>query len=1145
MKFRFTLICFLVCVVSVSLAQKSGSGNFADNSILSSGQWYKIGTIIQGVHCLTYADIVQMGVSGPLSSADFRLFGNGGAMLPESNAAFRYDDLAENPVMVDDGGDGYLNEGDRILFYGQNTVSWSYNSAFQRFDRTINLYADTVYYFFTFDHGPGKRIQTYPQISLPADTIISTFDEHLYHERDSVNLLRSGKQWYGEVFNDLETKTFNFIMTDVSPSDPLSIRINMAVSSIQKSVVTSAVDGVVHSSDTILPIDGNVNSDYAKPKTISLSVFPQEDTVVVSISYNKPQTSSVAWLNCIDLSGVRNLIYRGGQLNFRNVATSGQAVSRFDVTTTAVIPEIWNITDFMEISAMPVAVNGTVCSVTAYTDSLLEFVAFDDSDLLHPILLGATANQNLHGLSQAELVAVTHPDFLNQANTLADFHRATDGMMVAVATTEQIYNEFSSGKPDPAAIRDFLRMFYERGQSDSVHRIKYVLLMGDGSYDMKNRLKANTNFVPSWQTNNSLVPTSSYVSDDFFTMLDPQEGENLVGNLDIGAGRFPVTTSQEAAVVVEKCIRYGTREDFIPDSYETGTVSNFDPWRNVITFIADDEDINLHLKQAEKLVTLVDSITKNYNINKIYLDAYKQINTPFGTKYPEVNEAIDKQVAKGTLMINYTGHGGETGLASENVLTMDEIEQYTNYYNLPIFVTATCEFSRYDNPAFLSAGEKLLLSQKGGSIALFSTTRVAYAHSNEIVNRNLLKTAFIPVSGDRVRFGDMIRKAKNLCAAGVYMQNFTLLGDPALAFAVPEYQVITDFCGIDTASANDTLFNNSVVTVRGHIADADSVWQPDFNGKLFPLVFDKPVLCQTLANDPGASQVRDFYIQQNEIYRGNVTVTNGTFEFSFFVPRDISFSDGFGKISYYAKSLNHDAVGVLDSLKLFNDGNNESDDITGPAIDAFMETLSFVDGDKTSSQPLMLLHLWDTSGINSYNIGIGHEITAVLDDDFNNPICLNDYFLQEADNYAAGSITYRFNTLAYGAHKIIVKAFDLLNNSSETEIHFYVEPPADAGFGKVYNYPDPFYDYTTFYIEHNMSLAEMQVKIHVFDITGRLSAEIDFEIPAGQYLPTEWRWNGCNQHGEPLSKGLYSYTVTLTDNNGKQKRCSDKLIILK
>jgi len=1145
MKFRFVLICILTCIVCVSNAQKSGNGNFAVNSVLSSGQWFKIGIIQQGVHCLTYADMVQLGVSEPFSSADFRLYGNGGAMLPESNASFRYDDLMENPVMVYDGGDGYINAGDSILFYGQNTVSWKYNAALQRFERAINLYADTAYYFFTFDQGPGKRIQTYPQISQPEDTIVSTFDEHLFHEQDSVNLLRSGKQWYGEVFNDLETKDFSFPMTDVVSSNPLSISINMAVSSIQKSVVTSFVDGVVNSTDTILPIDGNVNSDYAKPKTISLSVLPQGDTITVSISYNKPQSSSVAWLNSIDLTGTRALTYRGRQMHFRNAGTAGKAVSRFGMTTTTVPPDIWNITDYMEIATMPLDINGGTCSVTAYTDSVLEFVAFDENNLLHPILLGSIPNQNLHGMPQAELVVVTHPDFLNEANTLADFHRTADGMMVAVATTTQIYNEFSSGKPDPAAIRDFLRMFYERAQTDSLHRIKYVLLMGDGSYDMKNRLKANTNFIPAWQTNNSLVPTSSYVSDDFFTMLDPQEGENLAGNLDIGAGRFPVTSSQEAAVIVEKCIRYGTREDFIPDSYETGRVSNFDPWRNALTFIADDEDINLHLKQAEKLVTLVDSITKNFNIDKIYLDAYKQINTPFGTKYPEVNQVIDKQIAKGTLMVNYTGHGGETGLASENVLTMDEIEQYANYHNLPIFVTATCEFSRYDNPAFLSAGEKLLLNQKGGSIALFSTTRVAYAHSNEIVNRNLLKTAFVPVSGEKVRFGDMIRKAKNLCAAGVYMQNFTLLGDPALAFAIPDYKVITNFCGMDPASANDTLFNGNVVTVRGYIADEDSVIQQDFNGKLYPIVYDKPVLCHTLANDPGASLIKDFYLQQSEIYRGNVTVTNGMFEFSFFVPRDISFSDGFGKISYYAKSHFHDATGVLDSLKLFNNGTNESADITGPAVAANMESLSFVDGDKTSSQPLMLLYLRDTSGINCFNIGIGHEITAVLDDDYDNPICLNDYFVQKADNYTAGSITYRFNTLSYGAHKISIKAFDLLNNSSETEINFYVEPPADAGFGRVYNYPDPFYDYTNFYIEHNMSLDEMQAKIAVFDITGRLSAEIDFKIPAGCYQPTTYRWNARNLNGEPLSKGLYSYTVTLTDKNGKQKRCPDKMIILK
>jgi len=1142
-----SLIIFLLFIFSFSVfAQNPAKDNYAANSMLASGKWYKIATVQHGVYRLAYSDLIQLGVTEPISSSEFRLFGNGGDMLPESNSAFRFDDLMENPVLVQDGGDGYINNGDYILFYGQSTDRWNFKSLTKTFEHQLNYYSDTVYYFITLDHGAGKRIQAFPQITLSPDTIVDKFNEHLFHELDSINLLKSGKQWYGEVFNDVLEKDFMFLLPDISHADSVHARIHVAVRSILKSVVNSGIGGSMIPSDSINPIDGNVNSDYAKSTMLNLSILPQSDTVILKLSYSKPEASSVAWLNFIELSSVRDLIYRGSQIHFRNIQTIGKAVSRFDISNMASSVSVWNISAFDSISEMPLDINGTNVSLKAYTDVLQEFVAFDDNNLMQPILLGSIPNQNLHGSEQAELIVVTHPDFIDQANTIADFHRSTDGMSVVVATTKQIYNEFSSGKQDPVAIRDFIRMFYERGGADSVHRIKYVLLFGDGSYDMKNRLNGNTNFVPTWQTSNSLVPTSSYVSDDFYAMLDSLEGENLTGNLDIGVGRFPVCNTADATVIVDKCIRYGQKQDLLPDSYETGQVSNYDTWRNSLVFIADDEDGNLHLKQAERLVTLVDSLTRTLNINKIYLDAYKQINTPFGTKYPDVNKAITNQVQKGTLMVNYTGHGGEAGLAGEGVITMAEIEQFDNFYNLPIFITATCEFSRYDNPAFVSAGEKLLLNNKGGSIALFSTTRVAYAHSNEIVNRNLLKTAFTPVPGERIRFGDMIKKAKNLCSSGVYMQNFTLLGDPALTFAIPEYKVVTDFCGVDSsASVDDTIYNNSIVTVRGHIVDADSVLVDDFNGKLYPVVYDKPLLCQTLVNDPGVSQFKTFYIQKNELFRGNVTVSSGMFEFSFFVPKDISFTDGFGKISYYAKNLLFDATGALDSLPLLNNGMNESPDITGPEIAGYMEDPVFTEGGNTSSEPLMFLHLHDTSGINCYDLGIGHEITAVLDDDFNNPFFLNCYFIQDDDKYSSGSISYRFGKLSYGLHRLTIKAFDLLNNSSEKEITFNVKVPSDVSFGRVFNYPDPFSDYTNFYIEHNMSLGDMQLEISVFDITGRMSAQLYYDIPAGYYQPIELRWNACNSRGERLSKGLYSYTITITDKEGKQRRCSEKMIIIK
>jgi len=1142
----FTSYIFLLCVVNQSLAQKANKDLFAANSVLSTGTWYRIATIQDGVFRISYSDLVQLGVPEPISSTNFRLYGNGGALLPERNCDFRYDDLIENAVFVKDGGDGFINHNDYILFYGQGTTRWSRSLYNNDYVHQNHYYCDTSYYYITFDHGTGKRIQAYPQIVSLPDTVVHKFNDHQSHEIDSLNLLKSGRQWFGEVFNDNLPKEFRFLSPDISYGDTITARINIVARSLQKSAMAYNLAGNLSIVDSISAIDGNVNSDYGKTRAVTLNALANSDTIMVSLTYNKPEINAVAWLNYIEILSVRNLVYRGVQMPFRNLKTIGFPVTQFEISNMASSIKVWNITDFANISEMPLDINGSNVLFKSYTDSLNEFIAFDDNNTLKIVVVGRVANQNLHGCAHANMIVVTHPDFLSEANTIADFHRINDGMTVYVATTSQIYNEFSSGKQDPTAIRDFIRMVYNRGGDDSLHQLKYVLLFGDGSYDMKNRLPLNTNYVPVWQTMNSLTPTSSYVSDDYFALLDSLEGEYLYGDLDVGVGRFPAENIVQANILVAKAMRYGANEDLLPDSFENGKVSNYGSWRNSVAFIADDEDSNIHLKQAEKLTEIVDSLTRIININKIYLDAYEQVNSPFGTKYPDVNNEIKRQIEKGALLINYTGHGGESGLATEGVITMADIDQYENYYNLPVFITATCEFSRYDNPAYTSAGEKLLLNSKGGAAALFSTTRVAYAHSNEVINRYFIRTVFDSGNINGVRFGDMIRTAKNLCPLGIYMQNFTLLGDPALALAMPANRVVTDFFGTDTTMLlNDTVFNNTVITVRGHIENHEGNILGNFNGKLYPTLYDKPVSYNTLVNDAGFSYPTTFYLQQSELFRGNVTVKNGLFEFSFFVPKDISFSSGYGKLSYYARSNYSDATGLLDSVELFNNGIIDNDDKVGPDIKGYMEDLSFTEGGNTSSEPLMLLHLHDTSGINNLGLVYGHDITAVLDDNINDPVCLNDYFIQDLDKYTSGTVQYRLHSLSYGPHKLTIQAYDLLDNSSEKEINFNVQLPTDVEFGKAYNYPDPFRDITTFYIEHNMSLEDLKLNISVFDITCRKTAEINYIIPAGYYQPLRLTWDARNFNGEPLSKGLYSYIITLTDSNGKQTRCNDKMIILR
>lgn len=1140
----FLSVFFNIICIQFAKAQQNMQRLYAENSVLSQGSWSKIAVIQEGIYKITYADLIQSGIQPPYKSADFRLYGNGGRMLPEYIPLPRFDDLIENSVLINDAGDDYIDDGDFILFFGEGTTAIDYNQTYQILQHKVNLYSDTAYYFFTFDLGAGKRIGILPNITQPPDISKKTFKDLFYYERDLHNFMKTGKLWVGETFDISLDKNFSFIIPDISDSLPVKIRTEVFARSMTKSAFEVNVNNS-SIKDSIDPVDGNIHTDYARRKVIYQQFSTSNDTLNFNIQYFKSESSSIGWLNYIEIESFRNLIFRNSQIYFRDYNVSGSSINRYLITKNYPILNVWLIGDSGTVSQIPVICNGNQCYFDAEVASSARFVISGDSGFLKPVMVGKISNQNLHGLPQADYIIIADPEFMDQAETLAQFHRNNDFFKVHVVNVKQLYNEFSSGKQDPAAIRDFARMFHKRAEADSVNKLKYLLLFGDGSYDMKNRIEGNTNYIPTWQTESSLTPITSYVSDDFFGMLDDFEGDNLNGDLDVGVGRFPVSNSIEATILVNKSIQYGTHKDLTENFAASGMVSNFDVWRNKICFVADDEDANLHFIQTEKMTFLVDSLTRQYSINKLYLDAYKQVHTPSGDKYPSVNNDIDKSVSDGVMILNYVGHGGEYGLASENILTFSEIGKYHNKYNLPVFITATCEFSRYDNPQLVSAGEKILLHPEGGGIAMFSTTRIAFAHSNEIVNRNLLKSIFNETIND-VRFGDLIKNSKNLCGFGVYKQNFTLLGDPALTLAIPKFKIITQEILHDTTvSSSDTIYNNTIVTVNGYLADNQGNKLDWFNGKLYPEIYDKPVLCTTLGNDQGASFPAPFYLQQQRIYKGNININQGDFSFSFFVPRDISFSEGMGRILYYAKNPEFDAHGVYDSLNIKNSGEISNSDFLGPLINTYFDDTLFVDGGYTGTSPLLIVHLSDISGINAYNIGIGHELKFELDGDVNNPVYLNEFFTQDEDSYRSGKIFYQLNGLEYGEHVLKIIAWDLLNNKSEQEIRFFVKNPSKLSLDKIYNYPEPVYDHTWFHIETNLSEEIMHLNIVIYDITGKKCHEINKKINPGTFKPIEIFWGINNDNGELLNKGLYTYTVTLSEKSGKLRQKSDKLIIIK
>ena len=809
--------------------------------------------------------------------------------------------------------------------------------------------------------------------------------------------------------------------------------------------------------------------------------------------------------------------------------------------------KIWEITDKINVKEVNTNLQGNVSSFILSTNTLREFIAFDGTSYLMPENLGKVENQDLHGLGFYDLLIITHKDFISEANRLADIHRKDDSMSVLVVTPALIYNEFSSGIVDITAIRDFVKMFYDRAATQE-EMPDYLLLFGDGSYDPKNRIISNTNFIPAFQSLESLHPVSSFVTDDYFGLLDINEGENAYGVLDIGVGRLPVNTIDEARNIIEKIIKYTSKrdltEDIIGDNTVLKPISNFADWRNVICFIADDDDVfndvitHSHRMDAEYVANFIDSTYNNYNIDKIYLDAYIQESTTGGQRYPEANRAINDRMKKGALVINYTGHGGEVGWTHERVLEISDINKWDNKFNMPFFLTGTCEFTRFDDPERVSAGELVLHNPNGGGIGLFTTTRATFP--NMELNRLFYVNALNNNGSSKPRLGDVIRETKSTISARKYL----LLADPAVSLAYPQHQIITTQINNKPVGVSiDTLKAFAKITISGIIQDKNGNKLTWFNGKVYPTVYDKPSAITTQANDGGNTMT--FNLQNNILYKGKATVKNGEFSFTFIVPKDIAYIYGPGRISYYAENGNVDGHGYFEEIIIGGSDDNVDTDITGPEVEIFLKDETFVFGGMTDENPLMIVYVSDSNGINTIGSGIGHDIVAVLDNFTDKPVILNSFYESDLDSYTNGTIRYQFTDLSPGFHKLKLKVWDGYNNSTDAYTEFVVAESAKMALLHVFNYPNPFTTHTRFFFDHNQPETEMQVMIQIFTISGRLIKTINSNVLTNGYRSEPINWDGRDDFGDRIGKGVYIYRLRVQTENGSSSEKIEKLVILR
>ena len=1097
-----------------------------ETSVLATGEWLKLAVTEDGLYRITPPQLRAAGWNpDEIDPAQLQLYGYGGGMLPQPLDTFYYPSLPENAVWVTGADDGRFDDEDYLVFYGQSANRMRYRMQDSNYvpDYEKNLYADTAYYFLTTGNAAGKRVVT-PPPEAEADFVVTQYDDYAVYERDEFNLRTpnsgSGREWYGESFATGESRSFSLGMAGWTTSQAISVTVEVIGTSTAATSFVVGLNGKELGTVAVPPIE---TAKYAAKGSPAQSVFTADaallsgEALTASLRY---PGSGTAYLDRLRVEAARELRYGQSSLRFRSRASTQHDRTTFSLSSAADDLLVWEVSDPQNPVAHVLTATGLDRKFTTNTRGLLkEFVAISPKDLPEPRLVGEITNQNLQDGTVANLVIISPSAFRAEAERLADLRRQHDQLTVRVVTPQQIYNEFSSGRQEVSAIRNYMKYLHD---TDST-QLKYLLLFGKCSYDYKDYLPNNTNFVPTYESRNSLHPIYSYSSDDYYAFLDDDEGEwdeSRAGDhtMNIGVGRLPVKSVSEARVVVDKLIHYAT------DASTRGR------WRNEVVFVADDGDNNKHQRDAEQLTQVLDTAFVAYSLTKIYLDAFPQEPLPGGEQALEANRRIERSLKQGALIVNYTGHGNENRWTQENIFNVNTINQLRNYDQLPFFVTATCEFGRYDDPKLVSGAEQLLLSERGGAIGLVTTARPVFSNSNFLLNKAFYQQVFAQVDGEYLTIGEVFRRTKNNALNGPVNRNFSLLGDPSMKLAYPRDQVVIERIDVlqenGTYLPSDTLAALDQIRLTGQVVrKGDQQPNTEFNGTVTVEVLDKATTTETRGNDGAAMQFEE---RNSVIHRGRARVRQGQFTLDFVMPKNIVYRVGPGKVTSYAQSERSDAHGATLSLVIGGSSRRLSDDSTPPHVQLFMDDTTFVSGGLTGSNPTLLAQVEDTSGISITTTSLGQDLTATLVHQESGNVLqwpLDEFYETNTDTYRSGTITYPLDNLADGHYQLTLRVGDTYNNFTEAKTDFVVGGK-ELQVLAFYNYPNPFRRETTFVIDHNRPGDDLSLHLRIVDDQGRQVAQLQQDSPnSPSRISTRWEEPSGFEGG--LRPGVYVAHITL------------------
>ncbi len=1092
------------------------SERYARSSVLASGKWVKISIPEDGMYRLTRSALQSMGFSNP---DNVRLYGYGGHLLGEvSDPDTEYDDLPEVPL--------YKQGNDTWLFWGNGLMYWDGDM------RIFNPYANEACYFLT-ENGGATGIATETSLTDTPENTYTTFTDHVLYEKDEYAWFAGGRNLYESTnYANGSTHTYKLSTTDSKGDEWLTVVFTAAGDT--KTEVTPTVNGTDLSSISISAL-GSYAYGVSGEKTYDVAEYSSGSEWTVKLATSN---SNDARLDYLALSYTRQLKPSEGYVAFTQ---TGSGISKFDITAGSGHVVMRLGTPTRNAAVIEGTQSGSTYSIVV-DDATERYVAFDPSyEFPQPTVVGNIDNQDLHSTDTLDMVIIIPESgkLLAQAQRLAEAHERYDGLRVAVVRADQLYNEFSSGTPDATAYRRFIKMLYDRAESEA-GMPRYLLLMGDCAWDNRMLSTAWKNHDPKdyllcFESENSLSDTKCYVMEDYFGLLDDGEGGNLTSDkVDIGVGRFPVVSEAEAKVLVDKTITFLSN-------------SNAGNWKNVVNMIGDDGDDNVHMRYADDVAERVIESNPEMEVRKIMFDVYTRTSSTTSNTYPEVETLLKKQMSDGSLVMNYTGHAATYCFSHEFVLLIDDFAS-SKSDNLPLWVTAACDVMPFDGQV-ANIGETAVLNDGGAAVAFYGTTRTVYSSNNLHMNRWFMHYLFdTDEAGRRYRVGDAIRLAKTYLITGnLEVSNkenklhYALLGDPALTFGAPVNRIRLDSINGDTLTDAIQLSAGQVVRMSGHVEDAEGSTLTGFNGILSARVYDnlETITCK---NNDKASSAFTFTNREKILFNGQDSIRAGFFTLSFVMPADINYSDEAGRVVFYAINDTHttEANGYSEDFTV--GGVSDNGDSDGPQIYAYLNTEDFQNGDKVNATPYFVAQLEDESGISYSGNGIGHDLQLTIDNNAATTYTLNDYYTTVFGDYTQGTVAYSIPELDNGPHSLTFRAWDVLNNTNTASLDFVVDNSLKPEIFNVALSHNPATTSTDFIISHNRAGSECDIVIEVFDFAGRrmwLHQERSVS-GTGQYSVS---WDLRSNGGGRLFAGVYLYRVALSSGDSKWVSKSQKLII--